>query len=282
MFLVFIQNTQEPSSGGFPDLRIVRVSDLLLHEDVDLERVARLLDRLSADGILRNPPIVASLPGSERYLLLDGANRVSALENLDIPHLLVQVEPYENPQLDIRHWNHVVRDIETDKLVEYARSIAGVDMVEGETPVEGCLVSFISDTDEARHLVTSAPMSERAKHLRAIVDIYYKGEARLDRVNHADVATLRSQHPHFGTLVTFPDFTKDEIRAVAEAGARLPSGVTRILVPRRVLGFNLRLPLLRSSLPLEEKRRWLVDEIQHKVSEHKVRYYQEPTFVFDD
>ena len=272
----------QPSSGGFPDLRIVRTSDLLLHEDVDLERVARLLDRLSADGILRNPPIVASLPGSERYLLLDGANRVSALENLDIPHLLVQVEPYENPKLDIRHWNHVVRDIETDKLVEYARSIAGVDMVEGDTPVEGHLASFISDTDEARHLVTGAPINERVKHLRAIVDIYYKGEARLDRVNHSDVATLRAQHPHFGTLVTFPDFTKDEIRTIAEAGALLPSGVTRILVPRRVLGFNLRLPLLRSSLPLEEKRRWLIDEIQHKVSEHKVRYYQEPTFVFDD
>ena len=272
----------QPSSGGFPDLRIVRVSDLLLHEDVDLERVARLLDRLSADGILRNPPIVASLPGSERYLLLDGANRVSALENLDIPHLLVQVEPYENPQLDIRHWNHVVRDIETDRLVEYARSIAGVDMVEGDTPVEGYLASFITDIDETRHLVTSAPMSERAKHLRAIVDIYYKGEARLDRVNHADVATLRAQHPHFGALVTFPDFTKDDVRAIAEAGDRLPSGVTRILVPRRVLGFNLRLPLLSSNLPLEEKRRWLADEIQHKVSEHKVRYYQEPTFVFDD
>ena len=263
-------------------MRIVRVSDLLLHEDVDLERVARLLDRLSADGILRNPPIVASLPGSERFLLLDGANRVSALENLDIPHLLVQVEPYENAQLEIRHWNHVVRDIETHKLFEYARSIVGVDMVEGETPVDGYLASFVTDTDEARHLVNSGPMNERVKNLRAIVDIYYKGEARLDRVNHADVATLRAQHPHFGTLVTFPDFTKDEIRAIAEAGSRLPSGVTRILVPRRVLGFNLRLPLLRSNLPLEEKRRWLVDEIQHKVSEHKVRYYQEPTFVFDD
>lgn len=270
------------SSGGFPDLRIVPVSDLLLHEDVDLERVARLLDRLSADGILRNPPIVASLPGSDRYLLLDGANRVSALENLDIPHLLVQVEPYDNAELEIRHWNHVVRDIEANKLVEYARSISGVDMVEGEAPVEGHLASFVTDDDEALHLVTSAPMNERMKHLRAIVDVYYKGEARLDRVNHADVATLREQHPHFGALVTFPDFTKEDVRAVAEAGYRLPSGVTRILVPRRVLGFNLRLPLLRSNLPLEEKRRWLAEEIQHKVSQHKVRYYQEPTVVFDD
>ncbi len=270
------------SSGGFPDLRIVPVGDLLRHEDVDLDRVARLLDRLSADGVLRNPPIVASLPGSDRFLLLDGANRVSALENLDIPHLLVQVEPYENPDLEIRHWNHVVRDIEADKIVEYARSIPGVDMVEGEAPVEGYLASFLTDDDEARHLVSSAQMNERVKHLRAIVDIYYKGEARLDRVNHADVATLRAQHPHFGALVTFPDFTKDDVRSIAEAGDRLPSGVTRILVPRRVLGFNLRLPLLSSNLPLEEKRRWLIDEIQHKVSEHKVRYYQEPTFVFDD
>ncbi len=263
-------------------MRIVPVSDLLLHEDVDLDRVARLLDRLSADGILRNPPIVASLPGSDRYLLLDGANRVSALENLDIPHLLVQVEPYENAKLEIRHWNHVVRDIEADKLVEYARSSAGVDMVEGDAPVPGYLLTLVTDTDEARHFVTNASMNERVKHLRAIVEIYYKGEARLDRVNHTDVATLRAQHPHFGALVTFPDFTKDDVRAVAEVGDRLPSGVTRILVPRRVLGFNLRLPRLKSNLPLEEKRRWLADEIQHKVSEHKVRYYQEPTFVFDD
>ena len=270
------------ASGGFPDLRIVPLGDLLLHEEVDLERVARLLDRLSADGILRNPPIVASLPGSERYLLLDGANRVSAIDNLDIPHLLVQVEPYENEHLEIGHWNHVVRDIEADDLVERAGAIAGVDVVDGEIPAEGYLASIATNDDRAIHLVTTEPMSGRVRHLRAIVDLYYKGEARLDRVNHSDVVTLREQHPHFGALVTFPDFSKAEVRAVAEAGDRLPSGVTRILVPRRVLGFNLRLPLLRSSLPLEEKRRWLADEIQHKVSEHKVRYYQEPTFIFDD
>ena len=112
----------EPS-GGFPDLRIVPVADLLLHERVDLERVTRLIDRLSADGILKNPPIVGSLPGSERFLLLDGANRVSAIQNLDIPHLIVQVEPFENENLEIRHWNHVVRDIEARELLRKAREI---------------------------------------------------------------------------------------------------------------------------------------------------------------
>jgi hypothetical protein len=215
-------------------------------------------------------------------LLLDGANRVSAIENLDIPHLLVQVERFDNPALEVGHWNHVVRDIEAKGLAEHARSITGLEIHKGDAPPEGCLASFVTADEDATHLVTNAPWSERVRHLRSIVDIYYKGEARMDRVNHDDIATLRDQHPHFGALVMFPDFAKDDIRAVAEAGDRLPSGVTRILVPRRVLGFDLRLPLLKSSLPLEEKRRWLAEEIQHKVAEHRVRYYQEPTFVFDD
>lgn len=273
-------------SGGFPDLRIVPVADLLLHESVDLERVTRLIDRLSADGILKNPPIVASLPGSERFLLLDGANRVSAIQNLDIPHLIVQVEAFENPKLEVRHWNHVVRDIEARELLRKAREIPGVSVKEGhpEDSVEekGFLASVITGDEAAIHLFDRGNLAARVEHLHALVDVYYHGEARMDRVNHADLAALRLHHPHFGALVSFPDFAKSEVRIVAEGGHLLPSGVTRILVPRRVLGFNLRLPLLKSNLPLEEKRRWLAEEMRHKVAEHKVRYYQEPTFVFDD
>lgn len=271
------------SVGGFPDLRLIPVSDLLLHEEVDLERVARLLDRLSADGILRNPPIAASLSGSDRFLLLDGANRVSAIENLDIPHLLVQVESFEDPALEVRHWNHVVRDIEARALADYAHNADGLELV-AEIP-DGdpdYFASIVTGDGKASHMRASGSMKQRVQHLRAMVDVYYSREARLDRVNHADIKALKEQHPHFGAVVMFPDFSKDVVRAIAESGDRLPSGVTRILVPRRVLGFNLRLPLLKSNLPLEEKRRWLEDQIQLKVSEHKVRYYQEPTFVFDD
>jgi hypothetical protein len=272
----------EPS-GGFPDLRIVPVTDLLLHERVDLERVTRLIDRLSADGILKNPPIVASLPDSDRFLLLDGANRVSAIQNLDIPHLIVQVEPFENPKLEVKHWNHVVRDIEAKELLKKAKELPGISVRDRFTPGEdGFLASLVSGENEAIHLYDRGSLATRVEHLHALVDVYYRGEARMDRVNHADVGALLQHHPHFGALVTFPDFSKSDVRAVAEGRHLLPSGVTRILVPRRVLGFNMRLPLLKSNLPLEEKRRWLAEEMRHKVAEHKVRYYQEPTFVFDD
>jgi len=209
-----------------------------------------------------------------------------AIQNLDIPHLIVQVEPFENEKLEVRHWNHVVRDIEARELLRKAREIPGVSVSEGLpedfVKAEGFLASVTTEEDRCLHLFDRGSLAARVEHLHALADVYYHGEARMDRVNHADIVALRQHHPHFGALVSFPDFAKSDVRAVAEGSHLLPSGVTRILVPRRVLGFNLRLALLKSNLPLEEKRRWLAEEMRHKVSEHKVRYYQEPTFVFDD
>jgi hypothetical protein len=276
--------------GGaeFPDLRVVALEDLLLHEEVDLERVARLIDRLSADGILKNPPIVASLSGSHRFMLLDGANRVSALANLEVPHLLVQVVAYDDPGLTLSHWNHVVRDLETASFVEKARTIAGVCMEEGspDDPVAErypdylCTIAF-SET-RALHLCGGRDLAERVAYLRELTHLYYRGPARMDRVNHANFEALRHHYQHFGAIFVFPDFGKQEIRAIAESGDRMPSGITRILVPRRVLGFNIQLAVLKSQLPLEEKQVWLEEKIAEKVAERKVRYYPEPVFIFDE
>ncbi|MFQ5791995.1 MAG: ParB N-terminal domain-containing protein [Acidobacteriota bacterium] len=283
-----MKQTAPRRNGEFPDLRIVPIDDLLLHEEVDLERVARLIDRLSSDGVIRNPPIVASLNDSHRYLLLDGSNRISALQNLEVPHVLVQVEPYEQADLVVSHWNHVVRDIEAKTMIEKAKTIPGVSVEEAEPGAAsamdrgGYFCSIALDESKALHLITGNELIERVRYLRELTHIYYRGPARMDRVNHADFETIRRHHPHFGAVILFPDFSKAEIREIAEAGHRLPSGVTRILVPRRVLGFNLQLALLKSHLSLEEKRHWLEEAINEKVTERKVRYYQEPTFVFDD
>src|SRR3990172_164351 len=71
-----------------PDLRILPIDHLLLHEEHDAQRSQPLGARLAADGVLRNPPVVAPLPGEDRFVVLDGANRVTALAVLNIPHIL--------------------------------------------------------------------------------------------------------------------------------------------------------------------------------------------------
>jgi hypothetical protein len=134
----------------------------------------------------------------------------------------------------------------------------------------------------AFHVFGGRDIFERIHLLRKITALYYHGEARIDRVNHEELDVLRNHHSNFGALIRFRDFTKDEVREAAENGCRMPSGLTRFLLPRRVLGFNFSVELLRSELPLEEKQRRLEQAIQKKVTEKQIRFYGEPTFVFDD
>jgi hypothetical protein len=278
----------DPGSMGFPDLRIVSREDLLLHEEMDTQRQIRLIDRISSDGLLRNPPVVASLSGSHRYLLLDGANRVSALDYLAVRHLMVQVEDYRSPNLVLSHWNHVVRDVEAETIIDMVASVPGVLIVKERTierlTVEGrhYLCSIRLDGPQVFHVFGGSDVSQRVRLLRKISNLYYHGIGRIDRVSHTDSDTLKRHHRNFGALIIYRDLSKDEVREAAETGNCLPSGLTRFLIPRRVLGFNFSLDLMKSSASLEEKQRRLEEAVQHKVEGRKVRYYEEPTFVFDD
>lgn len=276
------------SVGAFPELRIARREDLLLHEDTDTGRQIALVNRLAGDGVLRNPPVVARLRTSHQLLLLDGANRVAALDCLEIPHVLVQVEEYDDPALVLSHWNHVVRDTEAGTILDMLKTVPGLVVVERPSleetsdfePRQLCTLAF--GEKRSFQVLGGLDISERVRQLGRICNLYYHGIARIDRVGHVDLETLEKQHRHFGALIVYRDFTKSEIRQAAEAGNRLPSGLTRFLLPRRVLGFNIPLDLLKSGASMEEKQRRLEEILRHKVAERKVRYYEEPAFIFDD
>ena len=95
-------------SMDIPDLRVLPMDALLLHEQADKKRVARLETRLHKDGYLKNPPIVAPIPGTERYVVLDGANRTSAVRRIGCPHLLVQVVDYNSNSVQLLTWHHLI------------------------------------------------------------------------------------------------------------------------------------------------------------------------------
>lgn len=257
--------------------------DIRPHEEVDLARVAALIERLSTDGILRNPPIVARLPGGPR-LLLDGANRIEALARMGIRHALVQTETFRDPALGLSHWNHVIRAREAAAILRdppggtrFQRPGAPPDLPNLH-PI--CRLT-LSDGDASVLLGPPGP-AERAATLRELARRYTDPRARLARIAHRDVAQVRSAYPDFGALLEYADISKEQVLATTEAGERLPSGITRFLVPRRVLGFNLPLSFLETNLPLDEKRRRLEALVADRFDSGRVRYYAEPAFVFDD
>ena len=95
------------SGQALPDLRIVPRDAVHLHEDADPVRVERLSQRLRRDGVLRNPPAAAALPGGG-FVVLDGANRTSALARLGIPVLPLQVVEYDDPGVQLDVWRHLI------------------------------------------------------------------------------------------------------------------------------------------------------------------------------
>ena len=304
-----------------PTLEVLPLRDIVFHEEVDLARVAALIERLGADGILRNPPVVVPFGGGSgdgdgRRLLLDGANRVEALARMGIAHAAVQTESADDPGLRLFHWNHVIRKKDAEAVlrepppgVRVRFPATGADASAGEDASAGADASADASADDdegggaplCRLLLAAggevrfhaepagdeaaggaARETARAAGLRAVVNRLAHPRGRIARVAHADLEEALRGHPDCGGLLVYPDLPFPEVRRMAASGERLPSGVTRFLPPRRVLGFDLPLSFLATDLPLSEKRRRFEAIVAERFESGRVRFYAEPTIVFDD
>src|SRR5207248_2477418 len=111
---------------NMPNLRLLPTEALVLHEHADEKRVVRLETRLRTDGFLKNPPIVAAIPGTEKYVVLDGANRTSAVMRLGYPHLLVQVVDYNSDRVQLLTWHHLITGRKPDNFLQEIAHVPGL------------------------------------------------------------------------------------------------------------------------------------------------------------
>lgn len=269
--------------GELPELHMVALDEIVLHEDPDMERVTRLVDRFSADGVLKNPPVVGRSDG-HRHIVLDGANRITALRRLGYAHVLVQELDLLDPGLQLESWHHAIESISMEELLSHAGGVEGVSLAEGEEPHishPSALARFRFPNGGSVTLVGGSKLMERVRQLHEITRIYHRF-SNFDRVSYSGMEHLIRNYRHFTGLLSFRRFSLEELRTVTDHDGRVPSGVTRILLPKRALRFNLQLELLRAGLSLEEKERWLQQTIREKVAEKSIRFYREPTFFFDE
>lgn len=70
---------------------------------------------------------------------------------------------------------------------------------------------------------------------------------------------------------------------LATSGARLPAGITRHLIRWRALRLNIPIDRLADGEHNEEdKNRWLADWLRERLTTRQVRWYEEPTVLFDE
>jgi hypothetical protein len=274
----------------FPSLTFLPVASLLIHERHDASRTHPLVLRMRSSGVFRNPPIVSPLlDGSGRYMVLDGANRVTALGQMGFLHALVQVVEPDDPGLILHTWNHTVWELNPARFLRSLRLISGLHMRRLDDPdaqpslEDECGLALVH-TGRGHLYALCAQVTDletRVRLLNELVDSY-KDRARFDRTSLRDARRLVDIYPSFCGLVIFPAFNIHDLLRLAGQAYLLPAGVTRFMIAPRALHLNYPLEELAVDRPLEEKNRALHQWIQDRLAHKGVRYYAEPTYLFDE
>jgi L-serine kinase (ATP) / ParB family transcriptional regulator, heme-responsive regulator len=271
-----------------PTLKILPIDRLILHEEHDMQRTLPLVTKLRAQGILRNPPIVMPLTdGSGRYMVLDGANRVTSLREMEFPHIVAQVVESTYPHVNLQTWNHVVWGMSTNRLITALRKILGIELVKIDTEKSFDAPLYtpmqIRLADGRLFILNEAP-SNLATHIDTLHQIVntYKTQASLDRTSQTLVDNFKKVYPDLTALVIFPRFKIKTVLKLAAQDIVLPTGITRFTVSPRALHLNYPLHELSSARPIEYKEAYLQQWVGERVKNKGVRHYAEATFLFDE
>ncbi len=267
-------------------LKMVPVSDVLPHEAFDPKRAARLAASLLADGILANPPIVAEADG--KYVVLDGATRTTAFTHLEIPHIVVQVVDPNQQDITLHTWSHLISGPSTGELLHELGRIEGLDLHEIPT---GEVLTILYQPDTLAYFALpdgtfrvarlAGEQYDRLDILNEMVAAYTLwGE--VSRTLTTDLERLQVAFPEMVALAVFPTFKPDFVLEAAIHGKTLPQGITRFVIPGRVLRLNLPLAILQSTDTLNSKRRAFDEFVRDKLGRQRVRYYHEPVVLLED
>lgn len=279
-------------SFALPDLRIVPVECLVPHERHDEHRTGPLVQRLKTQAVLRNPPIATPLPipGAERYVVLDGANRTTAARALGIPHFVIQAVRYEEPEVRLLTWNHALSGEGAGSLLDLLSGVEGVSCT--REPVAHArallarreILAFAAVAGESQAVALAAPgdFADRNRALNRVVEAY-RESTRVYRVAPDSIDATLERIPDARALVVFPHFAPAEVLELAATGEEMPAGITRHLVSWRALRVNLPLEFLADrDTSREEKQGWLKGWMRERVEHGHVRFYEESTVLFDE
>jgi L-serine kinase (ATP) / ParB family transcriptional regulator, heme-responsive regulator len=278
------------SITDLPDLQIVALESLLLHEQFDETRAYPLVERLRSDGILKNPPIVLSAgERGSRYVVLDGANRTQAFRLMGVPHILVQVVHAGDSSVHLETWNHVVTCVEESRLYEALLRHPDLALVESDAErasfnlSAGASLAYLALQGGAvREIVgETQPLAWRLRNLNRLVDALQQ-ICSLDRTSQMRVQAVQPLYQDFVGLIIYPRFELESVVSAAAGGWLFPAGLTRFVISPRALRVNYPLDRLAAPLAQEEKQAGLEEWLKQAVNRRRVRYYAEATYLFDE
>jgi hypothetical protein len=226
---------------------------------------------------------------TEKLLVLDGVNRVSALRLLNIPDVLIQMVDYKDERVRLSSWNHLIFDAQRDEIIKKVKELnLEVSLCPFNWRKEALnhqtTISYFFFRDMNGFVVNNGSVTpeEKVKSLYRLMSIY-NGRSEicyLDSDNH-----YLSVFEHFknsSAINLIPQFDKKEILDLAQKGLFLPFGITRFIIPHRILGLEVSCSVLSAQTPLSEKNLFLKELLSYRIKTKKAKFYQESVTLFNE
>lgn len=270
-------------------LSVLPLKSLYLHEAHDQLRTASLLEYFHKQGILRNPPIVMAIPRSkDRYIVLDGANRVTAMQEMAIPYTVVQIIDNDKTNVELTTWNHILKGISQKELIAYIKNNFDHQLlhhnkrnkknnITSQTPV----VRFIFPNEPCCLINLRGTLNDKVSSIYRVVN-HYKETAAYDRTRQNSLSLLDGQQEKMTALVCFPTFDIQSVLLMVENNCLLPAGITRFMVRPRALHVNYPFSVLSDKADLSTQQDKLDAWINNCARNRSIRYYAESTVLFDE
>jgi hypothetical protein len=271
-----------------PDLHMLPVEMLVPHEDPDPRRVDRLCQRIQTEGQFKHPPIISAIPGDERYVILDGANRTAAMRALTMPHIVAQLVPYAEPFVVLDTWYHIVANMPLDEFETALTRIThlhlepcSLDEARQALAAQHAAAYIVVESGVRMACNTRATVSPDTHLLSHIVQAY-QGKSDIYRASNDIWEIQKPYYPGIAALVVFPRLKPEDVIEAARSGQKIPTGITRHIISPRAVNIDIPLWLLASNWSLERKQAWLQDWLMERMTTNAIRYYSESTFTFNE
>jgi len=266
------------------NFKIISTSNLVLHESFDSTRVEKIKNNISINKIFTNPILcVRQSAKSNRYIVLDGANRTTALQQLKFPFSLVQEFDYKNKNLLLDKWNHLLLN---NTVNFWVKKFSKVLEFKEDKQVLNCSINskvvklYLLNGKKIFSAKIPGSLSERLMIINKISNLYLDKNI-FKRISSSEF----NKNTKFGkneTLLIYPHFNKSDVMKIAGENLFIPSGISRHIVNNRGLHINLPILILSTSGNCRGKNKLLEKHLQNLITNRRVRFYDGSIFLFDE
>jgi len=222
---------------------LLKIDDLLPHEEIIHERLNALLDMILELGAVDMPIIAAPIPGTSKYLIVDGHHRWAALRKLGarkVPAILIN---YFSPEVRVYTWYPGFKG-DANEFLELVDK-AGVDVDESNTDGEDIIKSvesgeckvgerecaFIMLGKNGKCFKLGGWLEGQKKVVKILDRLAGMGKLTMTWYGLLEDALKDLRENEIDYVLVRRGLTKDEVMKVVKAGKVLPPKTTRHVLP---------------------------------------------------